>query len=111
MRLPADAVSGALQSLHVRSGLVELPDRVRNCTVAPAGTSARQVTLPHRDAVLESCTVDSYEPEAPGPSPMRKIRPMLPVAASTECSLGSRRTVSPSLVCVTSVTRRSGASP
>src|SRR4051812_22465697 len=98
MRLLADAVSGALQSLQVRSGLLELPERVRNCRAAPVGTSARQVTLPHREAVPESCTVDSYEPDAPGPSPMRKMRPMLPVAASTECSLGNRRTVSPSLV-------------
>src|ERR1035438_7541142 len=110
-RLPAAFVTASLQSLQVRSGLAELPDRVRNWMVLEAGISARQLMLPHREAVLESCTGASYQPEGPGTSPRRYRRPMLPVAASTECSPGSSRVVSPSLVCVTSVTRRSGDRP
>ena len=50
----------------------------------PAGMSARQLRLPQREAVPESCTGASYDPLAPGFSPRRKMRPMLPVAASTE---------------------------
>jgi hypothetical protein len=44
------------------------------------------------------------------PSPLRVTASALS-PASTECSDGSRRVVSPSLVCATSVTRRSGARP
>ena len=56
MRLPAALDTGSLQSLHVRSGLAELPERVRNWMVLEAGISARQLMLPQREAVLESCT-------------------------------------------------------
>ncbi len=53
---PAEAVIGALHSLQVRSGLAELPARVRNWMVAPEGRSARQETLPQREAVPASWT-------------------------------------------------------
>ena len=56
MRELVGCASGADQSLHVRSGLAELPERVRNASEQPAGTSARQLRLPHREAVPESCT-------------------------------------------------------
>src|ERR1019366_9343988 len=111
MREPDASASGSDQSLQVRSGLAELAEGVRKRTEQPGGTAPRKFRLPQRDAVPESCTGASKEPLAPGVSPSRKMRPMLLVAASTEWSDGSRRVVSPSLVCATSVTRRSGARP
>src|SRR5213593_3387577 len=55
MREPEGVVRGADHSLQVRSGLAELPERVRNASEHPAGTSARHLRLPHREAVPESC--------------------------------------------------------
>src|SRR5262249_60702282 len=49
-------VKGSDQSLQVRSGLDELPDRVRNWRTHPVGTSPRQPRLPQRAAVPASCT-------------------------------------------------------
>src|SRR4051794_23232682 len=98
MREPAGVLSGSDHSLHVRSGFAELPERVRNASAQPFGRSTRQLRLPHLEAVPESCTGASYVPLAPGASPNRKMRPMLPVAARTECSDGSSRVVSPSFV-------------
>src|SRR5687768_17013477 len=63
---PADAVSGADHSLHVRSAFAEFPERARNASDVPAGTSARHRKLPHRDAVPVSCGGASYDPAAPG---------------------------------------------
>ena len=48
---------------------------------------------------------------APGPSPIRRTRPMLPVAARMEWSAGRSSRVSPSLVWARRVRRRSGKRP
>ena len=51
---PAALASGSDQSLQVRSGLAEFPERVRNSSRQPAGVSARQLMAPHREAEPES---------------------------------------------------------
>ncbi len=56
MREAVGAVSASDHSDHVRSGLAELPERVWNTREHPAGVSARQLRLPQREAVPESCT-------------------------------------------------------
>ena len=53
---PAAFVSGADQSLHVLSGLSELPVLVRNKMPPPLVSSARQEMCPHCATVLASCT-------------------------------------------------------
>src|SRR5260370_26967814 len=111
MRLAAALVTGSLHSLQVRSGLAELPERVRNWTVLEAGTSPRQLMLPQREAVLESCTGASYEPEGPATSPRRERRPMVAVAASTERSPPTGRGGPPFIVFVTLVPAASWARP
>ena len=111
MREPAASASGADQSLQVRSGVAELPLRVRNSTEHPVGVAARQVRLPQRATAPASCTGASNSPAAPGDSPSRKTRPMSLVAASTVFPEDSSRVVSPSPVSVIRVTPRSGAKP
>ena len=61
---PLDAAYGPLQALHVSSGVAVLPDRVNTSTRPPAGTDARQLSVPQSATVCASRTSDVYVPSA-----------------------------------------------